>query len=112
MDSWFKNMRRMAKQYGPMYKLYVGNQLVLVLADADAVHDAFVKQGDAFAGRPSFHVFFPEEVAGIGEFLVTSFDYIFQDPLFQVWSTRRVNCGRSNAVSPCQLCATSDLEGR
>lgn len=67
VDTWFQNMSQWAKQYGSVYKVYVGNQLVLVLADAEAIHEALVQQGDAFAGRPPFHLFFAEEAVGKGK---------------------------------------------
>jgi hypothetical protein len=49
--------------------VYIGSQLVLVLGDYEAMNEALVKQGDAYAGRPIFRLLLPKEVAGLGKTL-------------------------------------------
>jgi len=50
------------KQYGPLVRVYVGNTLVVVLGDYKTIHEALIKQGDAFSGRPAFAAFLPKGV--------------------------------------------------
>jgi cytochrome P450 len=79
LDTWyaptlFQTLTDWVKEYGPIYKVYVGNQLVLVLGNYDAIHQAMVKQGDVYAGRPNFHLLFADELVEKGkiELLVNS----------------------------------------
>ncbi|XP_014670236.1 PREDICTED: cytochrome P450 2U1-like isoform X1 [Priapulus caudatus] len=46
-----------AKTYGPVMSVYLGPQLTVVLSNAASAKDAFLKQGDAFSGRPEFPMF-------------------------------------------------------
>uniref|UniRef100_A0A914UYU2 Uncharacterized protein n=1 Tax=Plectus sambesii TaxID=2011161 RepID=A0A914UYU2_9BILA len=39
------------KQYGPVYTVWLGPFANVFVTDYDVMHDAFVKQGDAYAGR-------------------------------------------------------------
>jgi len=41
------------KKYGPIFKFYIANKLVVVLGDYDTIQEAMIKQGDVFAGRPN-----------------------------------------------------------
>lgn len=52
------------KQYGPLYKFYVGDKLVIVLGNWEVMHEALVNQGDIYAGRPVVHSVVPEEMIG------------------------------------------------
>lgn len=55
------------KKYGPIFKLYIGNQLVIVLGNYEAIQEAIVKQGDVFSGRPQFYTGMPEKLRGYGK---------------------------------------------
>uniref|UniRef100_A0A914XGX6 Cytochrome P450 n=1 Tax=Plectus sambesii TaxID=2011161 RepID=A0A914XGX6_9BILA len=39
------------KQYGPVYTVWLGPFANVFVTDYDVMHDSFVKQGDAYAGR-------------------------------------------------------------
>lgn len=54
-------------KYGSLYKLYVGEKLVVVLADYKMIHEALVKQGDVFSGRPTFHTILLRKNVRIGK---------------------------------------------
>lgn len=57
------------KKYGPIFKLYIGNQLIIILGTYEAIQEALVKQGDMFTGRPQFHIGVPEKLKGYGKWL-------------------------------------------
>lgn len=61
-----------AKKYGPVYKLYVGNKMVVVLSDWNTIQEGLVKQGDTYAGRPHFNTIFPDEIVGVGKLILHS----------------------------------------
>ncbi|KAM6184560.1 cytochrome P450 2C23-like [Rhynchocyon petersi] len=44
---------KLAKEYGPVYTLYLGSQMVVVLHGYEAVKEALIDQGDKFIGRGS-----------------------------------------------------------
>ncbi|XP_055957316.1 cytochrome P450 2J6-like [Patella vulgata] len=46
---YFDDMR---KKYGSIYRFYFGNQLYVVLNDADSIEEAFVKHKSEFSNRP------------------------------------------------------------
>lgn len=58
----YKILQKWVKQYGPLVRVYVGNTLVVVLGDYKTIHEALIKQGDAFSGRPAFAAFLPKGV--------------------------------------------------
>lgn len=62
-----KKLLEWGKKYGPVYRVYIGNTLCVVLADYDTMHEALVKQGDTYAGRPVFHSIFARGIAGLGK---------------------------------------------
>lgn len=41
----------MAKEYGPVYTLYLGSQITVVLHGYEAVKEALIDQGDEFLYR-------------------------------------------------------------
>ncbi|GAB6030768.1 hypothetical protein CHUAL_007617 [Chamberlinius hualienensis] len=43
---------KLGKIYGNVFRVYFGSRLVVVLNDYDAIHEAFVKNAEIFAGRP------------------------------------------------------------
>lgn len=43
-------------EYGPLYKFYVADKLILVLGDWNTIQEALVKQGDVFSSRPRLEV--------------------------------------------------------
>lgn len=49
-------MQEWRKSYGPLFKFYIAERLVVVLGDWNMIKEAFVKQGDAFANRPHLHL--------------------------------------------------------
>lgn len=52
-----KTLSDLRKRYGDIFRLYIGNELVIVLNGFDVIHEALVKNGSVFADRPisSFH---------------------------------------------------------
>ncbi|CAH2300797.1 cytochrome P450 2U1 [Pelobates cultripes] len=46
-------LTNMAKTYGNVYSLYIGNQLLVILNDFDTVKDAMVNHSEVFSDRPS-----------------------------------------------------------
>lgn len=42
-----------AKKYGPVFSIYLGSRLTVVLNDFESTKEAFIKQGDIFSGRPN-----------------------------------------------------------
>lgn len=50
------------KKYGPIFKFYVGNRLVIVLSNWDSIQEAFLKQGDAYNGRASAFALLPDDL--------------------------------------------------
>jgi cytochrome P450 family 2 subfamily J len=84
LDTWrsstlYVKLCKWTELYGPLYKVYVGNKLVLILGDWNMIQEALVKQGDTYAGRPTFHTLFPEEIAGKG----------LVDTEGELWKTQR-----------------------
>lgn len=64
LDTWNAEkqhiqLRQWAEKYGPLYKVYIGCKLVVVLGGWNTIHEALVKKGDIFAGRPRFASFQP-----------------------------------------------------
>jgi len=59
-------LQEKVKEYGPVFKLYIANKLVIVLGDYDAIQEAMIKQGDAFQGRPQFQAVMPRKFHGHG----------------------------------------------
>jgi Cytochrome P450 len=64
LDTWNTEkqhilLREWAKKYGPLYKVWIGCKLVLVLGDWNTIQEALVKKGDVFSGRPRFASFQP-----------------------------------------------------
>ncbi|XP_046333543.2 cytochrome P450 2D17-like isoform X1 [Haliotis rufescens] len=50
------NFMKFAKQYGPVFKLYFANRLMVVLNGYDVIKATLVGQADAFADRPSLYI--------------------------------------------------------
>lgn len=50
------------ERFGKIFRFYMGNQLVVALADFEAIEEAFVKQGDVFNGRPKPPPFAPSKI--------------------------------------------------
>lgn len=46
----------LAENHGRVYSLRIGRKLVVVLNEIDVIREAFVKQGDIFAGRPELFI--------------------------------------------------------
>ena len=50
-------LQKWAKEYGPVYRVYFGKNLAIVLNSIEAAKEAFLKQADLFSGRPQQFVF-------------------------------------------------------
>uniref|UniRef100_A0ACB8GEU3 Uncharacterized protein n=1 Tax=Sphaerodactylus townsendi TaxID=933632 RepID=A0ACB8GEU3_9SAUR len=59
-------MLQFSKQYGPVYRIQLGWQKMVVLAGYETVKEALVNQADAFADRPSVPIF-DDQRSGHGE---------------------------------------------
>lgn len=55
-DRPYEKMIEWSKTYGPVYQLYLGSQLVVVINGTDAVREALIDQGELFAGRPKLYM--------------------------------------------------------
>lgn len=55
------------KKYGPIFKMYIANKLVVILGDYDSIQEAMVKQSDIFAGRPKLYSILPERFRRLGK---------------------------------------------
>jgi cytochrome P450 len=44
------------ENYGPIFRIYLGSQEVIVLNGADLIRDALIKHGEEFAGRPKLYM--------------------------------------------------------
>lgn len=55
-DRPHEKMMKWVKTYGPIYQLYLGSQLVVVLNGTRLVREALVDQGEIFAGRPQLYM--------------------------------------------------------
>jgi hypothetical protein len=60
-------LKENVKKYGPLFKLYIMNKLVLVLGNYEMIQEALVKQGDIFSGRPQFGSIASEKYKRYGE---------------------------------------------
>ncbi|KAK3596388.1 hypothetical protein CHS0354_036938 [Potamilus streckersoni] len=47
-----KSLRRLHKQYGDIYRLYMGPKLAVVISGYEAIKEVFVKRGGEFSDRP------------------------------------------------------------
>ena len=47
----------LAKQYGDVFSMYMGNRLVVVLGSKDAIQESLIKNPKQFSGRPDFPSF-------------------------------------------------------
>ena len=44
------------QKYGPLFSLFVGNQLFIVISDPQIVHDLLVKNGKIFSSRKEYFI--------------------------------------------------------
>ena len=51
-----KPFRKYRKQLGDVYTLYFGGRLAIIISGYDVLREAFLKNGDVFAGRPSLYI--------------------------------------------------------
>lgn len=58
-----RKLHSWTKIYGPLYKFYVADKLVLVLGDWDMIQEALVKNGDVYTGRQHPYLLSPEDFA-------------------------------------------------
>ena len=52
--SKFADFMEMEKQYGEVFRLYLGSQLAIIVSGS-AIKEAFVTKATDFAGRPSLY---------------------------------------------------------
>nr|XP_033810976.1 cytochrome P450 2A5-like isoform X1 [Geotrypetes seraphini] len=52
-----KALMKMSEKYGPVFRLYLGSKLTVVVCGYEAVKEALVDQGEAFGGRGSMETF-------------------------------------------------------
>ncbi|XP_014665425.1 PREDICTED: cytochrome P450 2F2-like [Priapulus caudatus] len=50
------SLAELSQRYGDVTSLYIGRRLVVVLSSYAVIREAFVKQGDVFAGRPQLFI--------------------------------------------------------
>ncbi|ESO99015.1 hypothetical protein LOTGIDRAFT_142374 [Lottia gigantea] len=66
---YFEELR---KQYGPVYRIYFGRQLLIVLSDMESINEALVKQKELFSDRPTDKLWDTNEAAKEGTGIVWS----------------------------------------
>ena len=54
-DSRHRDLMELEKQYGSVFRLYLGSQLVVVVSGGNALKEVLVTKSAEFAGRPSFY---------------------------------------------------------
>ena len=54
-DSRHVDLVKLEKQYGKVFRLYLGSQLVVVVSGGDALKEVLVTKSADFAGRPNLH---------------------------------------------------------
>ena len=54
-DSRHVDLMATEKQYGHVFRLYLGSQLVIMVSGANAVKEVLVTKSAEFAGRPNFY---------------------------------------------------------
>ena len=54
-DSRHLDFMKLEKQYGKVFRLYLGSKLVVVASGASAIKEVLVTKSAEFAGRPSLH---------------------------------------------------------
>ena len=55
-DRPYETMFKWRDKYGPVYKLKLGSQEVVVLNGTDIIREAFINYGEEFAGRPQLYM--------------------------------------------------------
>ena len=53
-DSRYVDLMAMEKQYGRVFRLYLGSQLVVIVSGPNAVKEVLTTSSAQFAGRPRF----------------------------------------------------------
>jgi hypothetical protein len=53
-----------ARQYGPLFSLFLGNQLFMVISDPQIAHDLLVKNGKIFSSRKEYFIKFQTILRG------------------------------------------------
>lgn len=95
----------MAKQYGDIFSLMLGNRLVVVINGVEAIQETIIRQSIAFAGRPNLHSF--QKANPYGSSLVLS-DYSPQWRISRKISTSAIqNFARNTDVLSEQLLVES-----
>lgn len=49
---FFQIMRELRQKYGPIFTLRMGTRTMIIISNADLVHEALVQKGQVFASRP------------------------------------------------------------
>lgn len=55
-DRPHEKMMQWVKKYGPIYQVYLGSQLVVVLNGTETIREALIGQAETFAGRPKLYM--------------------------------------------------------
>lgn len=55
-DRPHEKMFEWSKKYGPIFKVYLGSELVVVLNGTNTVREAFIQNEEEFAGRPKLYM--------------------------------------------------------
>ncbi|RXN18444.1 cytochrome P450 1A1-like protein [Labeo rohita] len=74
------SLTAMSKRYGPVFQIQIGMRPVVVLSGNDVIHQALLKQGEEFAGRPDLYS---------SRFIRNGKSLAFSTDQVGVWRTRR-----------------------
>ena len=71
-DSRHVDLMAMEKQYGHVFRLYLGSQLVVVVSGANAVDEVLITKSAEFAGPPNFYngepLYYQGEAIGLADY--------------------------------------------
>ncbi|XP_031474661.1 cytochrome P450 89A2-like [Nymphaea colorata] len=92
------SLRRIRARYGPVFRLYLGNQTVVFITSRDLAHQALVQMGAALAGRPLSPA--SARIVNLNQHSINSADY---GPLWRLFRrnlmAETLNPGRTKAFS-------------
>ncbi|KAK6166914.1 hypothetical protein SNE40_023515 [Patella caerulea] len=83
-------------KYGDIFRIYFGDQLLIVLNDFESIEEAFVKQKDLFSTRPAKQLWIVKQVSKIGHGVIWASGQEWKDARrMAIRSLRDLGVGKS-----------------